>query len=129
MDFAWTHPSGLKEADTIPGLFSEKLCSLSKNYKMFICAGLTEKTTEGNYNTALFINPQGEIINIYRKINLLEVEFPYYLIGSSLSVLNSPWGKLGINICSDNYIDALSIGNVLARNGSCLYFVPLFLDG
>ena len=30
MDFAWTHPSGLKEADTIPGLFSEKLCGLSK---------------------------------------------------------------------------------------------------
>ena len=124
IDFAWTHPSGLKEADTIPGAFSNKLCRLSKRYKIFICAGLTEKTQEGNYNTALFINPQGEIINIYRKINLLEVEFSYYLIGSSLSVVNSPWGKLGINICSDNYMDALSIGNVLARMGAGCILSP-----
>ena len=124
MDFAWTHPSGLKEADKIPGVFSKKLCDLSKTYKMFLCAGLTEKTNEGNYNTALFINPQGQIISIYRKINLLKVEFPYYLIGTSLSVVNSPWGKIGINICSDNYMDALSIGNVLARMGAVCILSP-----
>ena len=124
MDFAWTHPSGLKEADTIPGVFSDKLCRLSKDYKMFLCAGLTEKTKEGNYNSALFINPEGEITHIYRKINLLEVEFPYYLVGASLSVVNSPWGKIGINICSDNYMDALSIGNVLARMGAACILSP-----
>lgn len=124
MDFAWTHPSGLKEADTIPGFFSKKLCDLSKNYKIFIIAGLTEKTKEGNYNTALFVNPQGEIMHIYRKINLLEVEFPYYLIGSSLSVVNSPFGKLGINICSDNYSSALAIGNVLGRMGAVCILSP-----
>ena len=124
MDFAWTHPSGLKSADTIPGYFSDKLCALSKKYKIFICAGLTEKTTEGNYNTALLINALGEIIHIYRKINLLEVEFPYYLAGSSLSVAPSPWGKIGINICSDNYSDALSIGNVLARMGAVCILSP-----
>ena len=124
MDFAWTHPSGLKEADTIPGVFSDKLCRLSKKYKIFLCAGLTEKTKEGNYNSALFINPQGEIIHVYRKINLLEVEFPYYLIGSSLSVVSSPWGKIGINICSDNYNEALSIGNVLYRMGAICILSP-----
>ena len=43
LDFAWTHPSGLKEADKIPGVFSNKLISLAKRYKIFICGGLTEK--------------------------------------------------------------------------------------
>lgn len=124
MDFAWTHPSGLKEADTIPGVFSDKLSQFSKKYQIYICAGLTEKTREGNYNSAVLINSKGEIETIYRKINLLEVEFPYYLVGQSLSVINSPWGKLGINICSDNYSDALSIGNVLVRMGATCILSP-----
>ena len=124
MDFAWTHPSGLTEADAIPGFFSKKLCQLSKKYQIFICAGITEKTEEGNYNTALLINPEGEIIHKYRKINLLEKEFPYYLIGNRLSVVSSPWGKLGINICSDNYRDSLAIGNVLFRMGAHCILSP-----
>ena len=86
--------------------------------------GLTEKTKEGNYNSAVLINSEGEIQTIYRKINLLEVEFPYYLVGQTLVVVNSPWGKLGINICSDNYSDALSIGNVLARMGATCILSP-----
>ena len=124
MDFAWTHPSGLKEADFIPGVFSDKLCVLAKKYQIFICTGLTEKTKEGNYNTALLINSEGEIIYKYRKINLLEVEVPYYLIGRSLSVVSSPWGQLGINICSDNYKDSLEIGNVLFRMGAQCILSP-----
>lgn len=124
LDFAWTHPSALKEAAPIPGVFSEKICKLSKQYRIFICAGLTEKTKEGNYNSALLVNPKGEIETVYRKINLLEVEFPYYLVGQSLSVIHSPFGKLGINICSDNYSDALSIGNVLARMGAQCILSP-----
>ena len=124
LDFAWTHPSGLEEADQIPGVFSNKLCSMAKKYQIFICAGLTEKTQEGNYNSCIFINSQGEILNIYRKINLLEVEFDYYQIGSSVNVITSPWGKLGINICSDNYLDALSISNVLGRMGARFILSP-----
>jgi len=124
MDFAWTHPSGLEEADFIPGVFSDKLCVLAKKYQIFICAGLTEKTKEGNYNTALLINSKGEITHKHRKINLLELEFPYYLIGRSLSVASSPWGQLGINICSDNYKDSLEIGNVLFRMGAQCILSP-----
>ena len=124
MDFAWTHPSGLEEADTLPGVFSDRLCRLSKQYQLYICAGLTEKTKAGNFNSAVLINSEGEIQTVYRKINLLEVEFPYYLVGQALSVINSPWGKIGINICSDNYSDALSIGNVLARMGAVCILSP-----
>ena len=124
MDFAWTHPSALEEADKIPGVFSGKLCSLAKKSGLFLCAGLTEKTDEGNYNSCVFISPRGEILNVYRKINLLEVEFDYYLTGSSLSAVNSPWGKLGLNICSDNYLDSLSIANVLCRMGAVCILSP-----
>ena len=85
---------------------------------------MTEKTPEGNYNTALLIDSKGNILNLYRKINLLEVEFDYYQIGASLKLINSPWGKLGINICSDNYSDALSLPIALGRMGANCILSP-----
>ena len=72
MDFGWTHPEGLKNAEKIPGKYSEILCNLSKKFKIHICAGLTEKCnkTKKNYNAAILINDEGEIILKYRKINV-----------------------------------------------------------
>ena len=124
LDFAWTHPSALEEADKIPGVFSDKLCHFARKIGLFVCAGLTEKTKEGNYNTAVLINSKGEIIHLYRKINLIEVEFDFYLPGSCLSAVRSPWGKIGISICSDNYSSALSIPNALCRMGAVLILSP-----
>lgn len=124
MDFAWTHPSALEEAAPIPGVWSDLLISWAKEYRVGICAGLTERTDFGNYNSALLIGPDGAILSHYRKINLLEVERPFYLVGQKLEVVDTPWGKVGVNICSDNYIDALAIGNCLARMGARLILSP-----
>lgn len=124
MDFGWTHPSALEEAQPIPGSWSNLLVQWAKEYKVGICAGLTESTPNGNYNSAILIDKDGHLLDHYRKINLLEVEFPYYKIGSKLEVKNTPWGKVGVNICSDNYIDALSIGNCLGRMGAELILSP-----
>jgi predicted amidohydrolase len=123
-DFAWTHPSALEEAEPIPGKYSNFFSKLAAKYQVYILVGLTEKTSVGNYNAAVFLNPQGAILHKYRKINLLEVEHPYYQIGRSLSVIETPWGMLGINICADNYIDSLHIGHALARMGADFILSP-----
>lgn len=124
IDFAWTHPSSLHEAEPIPGKFSELFCGFAKKYAIHICVGLTEKTPDKNYNTALLINEQGAIYGMHRKINLLEVEFPFYEVGQELRVYDTPWGKIGLNICADNYYDALHIGHALARMGAQLILSP-----
>lgn len=124
IDFAWTHPRSLQEAQPIPGTFSDFFCRLAAQHSIYICVGLTEKTTEGNYNTAILINRQGEIISKYRKINLLVVEHPYYQIGNTLSVIDTEFGKIGLNICADNYIDGLPIGHTLARMGAQIIISP-----
>ncbi len=125
IDFAWTHPNALKESQPIPGHYSDIFCKHAKDYGLYICVGLTEKA-EGklNYNSALLINDKGEIILKHRKINLLEVEFPYYEIGSKLEVVETPFGKIGLNICADNYIEATSIGHALARMGAQVLLSP-----
>ena len=124
IDFAWTHPSSLHEAENIPGKFSNLFCEFAKKYNIHICVGLTEKTDHRHYNTAILINNNGEIYGKHRKINLLEVEFPFYEVGQKLEVYESSFGKIGLNICADNYQDALHIGHTLARMGAQLILSP-----
>jgi predicted amidohydrolase len=124
IDFAWTHPDALKEAQPIPGKYSYLFCELAKKYDVWICVGLTEKMGTSNFNTALLIDNFGNIIGKHRKINLLTVEFPYYDVGQKLEVFDTPFGKIGLNICADNYLDAIDIGHVLARMGAQLILAP-----
>lgn len=125
LDFAWTHPSALTEAEPIPGVFSDQLCAAAARHGVYVCAGLTERGPQGqNYNAALLIDPQGTIILKYHKINLLSVEQPFYAVGQTLNVVDTPLGKIGVNICADNYLDGLSIGHTLARMGAEFILAP-----
>ena len=126
IDFGWTHPSGIKNAHTIPGKYSNILCELAKKYKIYICAGLTERENinNKNYNSAILINDIGEIILKHRKINVLKEAFDFYEIGNKLEVKETKFGKVGLNICSDNYQDAVDIGIVLGRMGSDFILSP-----
>jgi predicted amidohydrolase len=126
LDLAWTHPSVKNEAEPIPGKRTDILCEAAKKYGIYICAGLTEKDGDKTYNTAVFINDAGEIMLKYRKINLLwNVEYPeYYAVGQTLNVVDTKWGKIGVNICADNYMDGLHIGHTLARMGAQIILSP-----
>ena len=124
MDLAWTHPSAKIEAQPIPGLFSDRLCELAKVHGVYICAGLTERDGDRLYNAAVLINDSGSIILKYRKINVLTKAQEYYSIGQSLGVVETPFGIIGVNICSDNYIDSIEIGHTLARMGAKIILSP-----
>ena len=125
LDFAWTHPSALYEAQPIPGPFSDVLCEAAAKHRLYVCAGLTERGADGrNYNAAILIDPQGHIILKYHKINLLTVEQPFYAVGQTLNVVDTPLGKIGVNICADNYLDGLPIGHTLARMGAEFIIAP-----
>ena len=98
-----------------------------KQKKMkFIFAGLTEKDNANNknYNSAILIDKQGNILTKYRKINVLEQAFEFYEVGNKLEVIDTEFGKIGINICSDNYHDSIDIGYVLCRMGAEIILSP-----
>ena len=125
LDYGWTHPSSIDQAQPIPGKFSYILTEAAKKFKIHICAGVTEKSADGkNYNTALLIDDDGKILLKYRKINVLEAAKDFYSVGSKLEVVNTKFGKVGVNICSDNYKDAIDIGIVLCRMGAQLILSP-----
>lgn len=124
IDFAWTHPRAKNECRPIPGEFSDFFRDKAIQYNIYICAGLTEKRGEKRYNTALLFNPEGHILLKYSKINLLVVEHDYYEVGDTLGVVDTPLGKIGVNICADNYPEAVVIGHTLARMGAQLILSP-----
>ena len=126
LDLAWTHPSAKSEAQPIPGPYSDILCQEAKKHNIYICAGLTEKDEAKNqvFNTAIFINSTGEIILKYHKINLLVVEQEFYGVGQIISAVDTPFGKIGVNVCADNYIDGIVIGHALARMGPQVILSP-----
>ncbi|MDO8580081.1 MAG: carbon-nitrogen hydrolase family protein [Candidatus Omnitrophota bacterium] len=126
MDLAWTHPSAKSEPQPIPGPYSDIICRLAKENQIYICVGLTEKDPVAGkvFNAAILVNDKGEIILKYHKINLLVVEQPFYQIGSYLSVVETPFGLIGVNICADNYMDGLPIGHTLARMGAQIILSP-----
>lgn len=124
LDLAWTHPSAKVEALPIPGKYSDRLCRLAKELDIYICAGLTEKDGDSVYNAAILVNSKGDILLKYRKINTLTVCRGYYSVGRSLSVVETPFGIIGVNICSDNYADSTHLGHALARMGAQIILSP-----
>lgn len=124
IDFGWTHPYALEHSMPIPGAYSDVFCQQAALHQIYVCVGLTERVGNVNYNTAILIDDMGAIILKHRKLNLLEVEFPYYEMGNKVEVVATPFGKIGINICSDNYVNGLHIGHCLAQMGAEMIISP-----
>ncbi len=124
LDLGWTHPTALTEAEPIPGPRSDFMCELAKEHGLFICCGLTEKDGDAQYNSAVLIDDTGNILLQYRKINVLDVGFEFYGVGQKLSVVDTKFGCIGVNICSDNYADAPDLGYALGRMGAQIILSP-----
>lgn len=90
-------------AQEVPGLFELEMTAIAKKYGIWLLPGsIFEKSEDKIYNTATVINPQGEVVNRYRKM------FPFYpyevgvTSGSEYCIFDVPdVGKFGVSICYD----------------------------
>jgi len=124
LDAGWTHPSARKIAEEIPGKTSERFCRAAKSNRIMVVAGLTELDDDRIYNSAILVDENGKILLKHRKINVLTIAQDLYSIGNTLSVTETRFGTIGINICADNFLNSLAIGHVLARMGAHFIFSP-----
>jgi predicted amidohydrolase len=70
LDLGWTDPSSLSEAEPIPeGTPFRRLSAAAALHKIFVCAGLTERDGDDIFNSAVIIDPDGELLSLHRKIN------------------------------------------------------------
>ena len=87
----------------------KNLCKLKKIW--FLIGGMPVKVSSKKLvNRSVLINSEGEIIKIYDKIHMFDVNLSYnekykeserYLPGQELVMAELPWGKLGLSICYD----------------------------
>ena len=102
MDLGWTDPSALTDAEPVPeGRTTRFLAEMARKFRVHICSGLIEKEGETVYNSAVIIDPRGEVILLHRKINELDIGHPYYALGDRLNVCRTELGTLGLMICAD----------------------------
>jgi predicted amidohydrolase len=124
LDLGWTDPSARRLAQPIPGPHSKRLVDAAVRRGIYIVAGLVERVGGRLYNSAVLIDPRGEILLVHRKINELEIAHDLYSIGDRLAVAHTDLGILGISICADNFPNSLAIGHVLARMGAQILLAP-----
>ena len=77
---------------------------IAKKYKTNIVFGFPERDDKDEtilYNSAAFINHQGELSGVYRKVHLFDTEKKYFTPGCDYPAFDTNFGKIGVMICWD----------------------------
>lgn len=82
------------------GEYFRKLSGLARELNIFLIAGMLEADGERRFNTTVLISPRGELVGKYHK-QRLEHEAVRNTAGNDSSVLETPFGRLGVMICAD----------------------------
>ncbi len=88
-----------------------------REYGTWFYGSIPERDDGKIYNTGVLFNPRGELEEKYRKIHLFGPlgEKQVFARGETLSIANTPFGKLGLSICYDlrfaeQYVDMKRAG-------------------
>jgi len=110
-----------KVAEEIPSSSKAQkgIINLSKKYNVHVATGIVEKSGKSLFNSAIMIGPEG-YIGHYRKQFLPNFgpfeEKMFFGEGDQTPVFETPFGKVGVQICYDLFFPETSMG--LARNGA-----------
>src|SRR5262245_7842000 len=103
------------------GKYYQRLAKLADRLDLHLIAGMLEADGEHRYNTAVFIDPAGQLIGKYRK-HMLEHELVRNTPGTETPVFKTPLGDVGIMICADRRNPDLV--SKLKGNGATLLICP-----
>ena len=116
-----------KNSVQVPGKTTEKLAKLAKENNIYLVIGVIEKedsVTNTLYCTVLYFSPEGKLIGKHQKLKPTGSE--RYIWGegdgSTLTVVDTPYGKMGGLICWENYMP-LARAAIYAK-GTQIYVAP-----
>lgn len=107
------------------------LAQLAKKHRLYLVGGSLPELSNGRfYNSSFIFDPQGELVARHRKIHLFDVELErlefkessVFSPGTSPTLFETPWGKIGVMICYDVRFPELS--RHYALNGARMIVVP-----
>jgi len=128
----WAAPSShlhqrlLDQAVTVPGPATDAMRASAAKARVYLAVGINEREPHGStiYNSILFIDPDGEIIGVHRKLMPTGAERLVWGQGdgSGLLVFDTPFGRVGGLICWENYMPLARAA--LYAQGIDLYLAP-----
>jgi len=125
LPLGWTHPSAHQEAEPIPkGQWCRLLAQTARKNRVWICSGVIERCGDKIFNSAVLFDDRGKLALVHRKINELDIAHHLYAQGDSLSVVDTPFGRIGIMICADAFAKGQAISRALGMLGAELILSP-----
>jgi Predicted amidohydrolase len=113
----------LPYTETASGPTLQALAALCRRYGFYACIGLAEQDSQSGvlYNSAFVLDPKGEQICRYRKINA-ECRWACPGDPKQSNTFETPWGRIGVLICSDSYHSLMA--RTTALRGASLLLIP-----
>ena len=114
----------LESAIAVPGPETARLGEAAKTNSCWLVVGVIERELGTCYCTVLFFGPDGSLLGKHRKLmpTALERMIWGFGDGSTLTVVDSPWGRIGSVICWENYMPMLRMA--MYSKGVSLYCAP-----
>ncbi|HVF65919.1 MAG TPA: nitrilase-related carbon-nitrogen hydrolase [Casimicrobiaceae bacterium] len=114
----------LESAIEVPGPHTRRLGEAARANRAYVVIGVIERDGGTCYCTALFFAPDGSLAGKHRKLmpTALERMIWGFGDGSTLTAIDTPYGRLGSVICWENYMPMLRMA-MYAKNVA-LYCAP-----
>ena len=111
-------------AVTVDGPEIAQLAKAAARHRMYVVTGIIERDGGTLYCTAVYIGPDGRVLGKHRKLmpTALERMIWGFGDGSTLTAVDSPYGRIGSVICWENYMPALRMAMYQQR--IALYCAP-----
>ncbi|AGW95480.1 MULTISPECIES: carbon-nitrogen hydrolase family protein [Cupriavidus] len=108
----------------LPGPETDALGQAARDASMYVVIGVIEREGGTLYCTALYFGPDGALLGKHRKLMPTAAERLCWGFGdgSTLDVVETPWGPLGAVICWENYMPLLR--TAMYGKGIAIYCTP-----
>lgn len=108
----------------VPGPQVTRLAEAAGEHRVHVVIGVIEREGGTCYCTVLFLGPDGTLQGKHRKLmpTALERMIWGFGDGSTLTVVDSPWGRIGSVICWENYMPMMRMA--MYAKGVALYCAP-----
>jgi N-carbamoylputrescine amidase len=97
------------------------LVSVARETGLHVVCGIDERDGNCRHNSAVLLGPSGRLVT-YRKLHLFHDEQSWFVPGSSLPVVELPFGRVGMIICYDLWFPEAV--RALALGGADIVAVP-----
>lgn len=114
----------LEAAIEVPGPETERLGQAAAAHQAYVVMGAIERDGGTCYCTVLFFGPDGALLGVHRKLmpTALERMIWGFGDGSTLTAVETPYGRMGAVICWENYMPLLRMA--MYAKGVALYCAP-----